>query len=392
VNAKASGTGDEPATIAVLFHGQLNLGGVETHLLSLLRLMPALGAPDRPRWLILAAASPEFSARATALGARVLSWTPRRAWDVQALRRLVQLLRDNHVTLIHSHSPLAAWQGGLAGMWLRRPRLVTVHLPLYDYVVTQGRRARLKRRGYMAVEAIIERLFSSYVVYVSERVWRTALALRVAPPRASRVVANGIDLAAMRPTTPAGMVRAGLGVQAESVVLCCVCRLVLQKGVDVLLTALAHLPAEPAWELWLIGDGPERPALQAQAEDLVLMGRVRFLGFRYNVNDFLGASDVFVLPSRAEATAMALLEAMAAGKACVATGVGENPALLVPEVSGLLVPPENAAALSAALGRLIADGALRDRLGQEARQIALTFDERQMVNGNASVYRMLLNG
>lgn len=377
-------------TVAILFHGTLHIGGVENHLLSLFRHMPGLGAHGQPRWLIFSAASTEFSARAGALGARVINWTPRRAWDVAAFQRLVRLLQNHQVTVIHSHSPLAAWHGGLAGRWLHRRALVTIHLPLYDYVQSTGWLAGLKRQAYIGTEAIIEHWLADWVIFVSAAVHREALARRVASARSSSVVANGIDQQALKPTQPRAALRLALGALPGALVLCSVCRLVYQKGVDVLLAALAHLPADVSWQLWLVGDGPARGELEAQARGLGLSARVHFLGFRSNIADLLSASDIFVLASRAEASPLALMEAMTLGKPAVVTAVGENALLVAGNAAGLLVPPNDAAALTAALRQLMTDDARRAELGLRACQAAAAFDDRRMAAETGAVYESLL--
>jgi glycosyltransferase involved in cell wall biosynthesis len=382
--------GHSPLTVAILFHGYLHIGGVETHLLSLLRHMNPTPQHGRPRWLILSAASQEFAAQAAALGGLVLPWTPLRAWDYGALGRLRHILLKYDVDLIHSHSPLAAWHGGLAGKWLRRPALVTVHLPLYAYVHGYHPGARAKRRAYQWVETIIERFLADRLIFVSAQVCREARAFGGAPARTSTVISNGIDLLAMQPAQTREALRRSLGVPMDDVVLCSACRLAHQKGVDVLLAAVARLAAQPSWHLWLLGDGPARAALEQQTQRLGLEARVSFLGFRYNVADYLNAADIFVLASRAEASPLALMEAMAAAKPCVVTAVGENALLLAGNQNGLLVPPEDEAALAGGLTQLLADASLRARLGRAARAAAAGFDDRRMAAETDVVYRSLL--
>jgi lipopolysaccharide/colanic/teichoic acid biosynthesis glycosyltransferase/glycosyltransferase involved in cell wall biosynthesis len=148
-------------------------------------------------------------------------------------------------------------------------------------------------------------------------------------------------------------------------------RLVPYKGVDVLLRAMAGVPAS----LVLVGDGPLRGSLEALARQLGLQDRVRFLGRVSDDErlDWYRRADVFVLPSvtRQEAFGMVQVEAMLCGRPVVSTDLPTG----VPWVnrdgeSGLVVPPGDAAALSAALLRLCEDRALRARLGQGARRRA----------------------
>jgi glycosyltransferase involved in cell wall biosynthesis len=105
----------------------------------------------------------------------------------------------------------------------------------------------------------------------------------------------------------------------------------------------------------IAGDGPQTTQLQQLAHQLDLDGTVRFLGVRKDISVLNRLLDVFVLPSREEACPMALLEAMAAGKAAVATAVGGTPEVVTHEVDGWLVPPDDPEALSQALLMLLED-------------------------------------
>ncbi len=126
-------------TVALLYDPFLHIGGIETHLLSLLRY----GTRNRYRWLVFALSSPTFQAQAEASGARVVPWRPAYQLDVAALIRLLHLLRVHSVNLVHAHSPRAAFFGRVAACLLGLPVVVTVHLPPYYYVRGQKRSCSL---------------------------------------------------------------------------------------------------------------------------------------------------------------------------------------------------------------------------------------------------------
>jgi glycosyltransferase involved in cell wall biosynthesis len=143
------------------------------------------------------------------------------------------------------------------------------------------------------------------------------------------------------------------------------------KGLDVLLRAAALLrDAHPAVAFRVAGEGEQRPALEAQAAAAGLAGRFALPGVVGDVPGFLAGLDVAVLPSRAEGMSNALLEYMAAGRPVVATAVGGTPDLIEDGAQGLLVPPGNAEALAAAIGRLLRQPELALRLGAAARRRA----------------------
>jgi glycosyltransferase involved in cell wall biosynthesis len=143
-------------------------------------------------------------------------------------------------------------------------------------------------------------------------------------------------------------------------------RLTEQKALPVLLDALENVEGAL---LEIVGDGPERAALERRASTPALAGRVRFTGAlpRDDVLRHLAGARAAVLPSAWENLPHAAVEALAVGTPVVATAVGGVPEIVTDGRNGLLVPPLDAAALAAALGRVLADDALRDRLAGEAK-------------------------
>jgi colanic acid/amylovoran biosynthesis glycosyltransferase len=169
----------------------------------------------------------------------------------------------------------------------------------------------------------------------------------------------GIDVRAFRPSAEGG----------DGIL--CVAALSRRKGHAVLLDALAllHERGTPA-RLTLVGDGPERPRLEAQAEQLGLGDAVRFTGPVANdaVPGYYARADVFCLPSFAEGLPTVLMEAMAAGLPVVATNVNGTAELVEDGVSGRVVAPARADLLADALEPLLGDPRLRERIGRAARE------------------------
>ena len=191
-------------------------------------------------------------------------------------------------------------------------------------------------------------------------------------PESVRVIYNGVDTAVFRPAEPAerDSLRRSLRVPGDAIVLISVGSLKPIKGFDVLLDAFAPLAKrEPRARLVVVGDGPDRTALEARARALQIDGQVTFLGLRDDVHALYRMADALVLASRTEALPTVILEAMASGLPVIATNVGGVPEMVEPDASGLLVAPENAAALSDALQRVVASNETRRRLGGRGRAI-----------------------
>ena len=165
-------------------------------------------------------------------------------------------------------------------------------------------------------------------------------------------------------------------------------RLDRQKGLDVLLRAL---PEVPGVDVEIVGDGPERAALERLAVTAGVADRVVFAGWSERARDWLGRWDAFVLPSRYEGLPLAILDAMLAQLPIVATDVGSVREAVVDDETGLLVPPDDPAALAAALRRVLEDHDLADRLGRRARAVALErFTARAMARRYEALYAELL--
>jgi glycosyltransferase involved in cell wall biosynthesis len=165
-----------------------------------------------------------------------------------------------------------------------------------------------------------------------------------------------------------------------------------KKGHEHLLRALALVRERGiACSLVLAGDGAERERLEHLRDELGLAGQVQFLGAVSNVADVLAAVDVFVLPSVIEGLPLALLEAMLAGKAVIATSVGGVPEVVRAGVNGLLVPPASPRELADAVAALSESPEQRALLGAAARDtIERGFTESVYLESLTAVYLELV--
>jgi glycosyltransferase involved in cell wall biosynthesis len=166
--------------------------------------------------------------------------------------------------------------------------------------------------------------------------------------------------------------------------LLCVANLIAYKGHSDLVAAAAMLARDGvAFRLCLVGDGPERAALEAQARSSGVP--VEFLGARTDIPELLADCDVFVLASHQEGCSNSLLEAMAAGRPIVATAVGGTPEVLGD--AGVLVPAHDPATMYRELAALTRDETRRRTLALAARERAMThFSLDQMIDAHMSLY------
>jgi rhamnosyl/mannosyltransferase len=286
------------------------------------------------------------------------------------------------VSVIHEPNPVA-----LVSDWLTRQRGPLV-VWFHSEVLRPAWKYRLLYRPFL--RRVLAR--AARIVVSSPRLAEHAAELQ--PFRGKCVVVPfGIDRGRLQ-ATPAVAARAGALRAAEpGPRILFVGRLVPYKGVDVLLRAMPHVGATA----WVVGDGPLRAALEAEAARLQVAGRVQFLGPLPDAEVVarLHACDLFVLPSvtHAETFGMVQIEAMACGKPVVSTNVRSG----VPWVNrdgetGLVVEPGDAGALATALNRLVADASLRARMGEAGRlRVEREFTLEAMAAGTAAIYRDVLS-
>ena len=234
---------------------------------------------------------------------------------------------------------------------------------------------------------LTERILRRYaigVVTVADRC-RCHLLARGVPAERIEVIHNGVD---DRPPVSGAVrkrKREQWGLPREALVVGLASRLDPVKGTEFLLDAVSRLHNRyPAITVVVLGDGVERSALARQSFRLGIDKKVHFLGRQSDVPDAMGAFDIFALPSLEEYHSIALLEAMRAGLPIVATNVGGNPESIEREKEGLFVAPRDAAALAAAIERLVEDPEMAERLGRAARARFLKeFTEQVMVRKTA---------
>ena len=297
-------------------------------------------------------ADPGAAAAARAAGVRVVVLGRRRTLSVRPWLRLWRELR-NGVDVLHAHKFGSNLWGSVVGRAARVP-VVVAHEHTWSFEGAPVRKF-LDRR-------VIAALVDAFLAVSHEDARRMAEIERI-PPSLVQVVPNGIP----EPASPTGHdVRGELGVKLDVPLIGSICVLRPQKAVHTFLEAVAILRRTTPLQALVVGDGPERGRLEALAADLGIAEATIFTGRRDDVPDVLAALDVVVSSSVFEGSPLALIEAMAAGKAIVATRVGGVPDLIEDGQHGLLVEPSDPASLATAIESLLADPDLRRELGARA--------------------------
>lgn len=345
--------------------------GVAPRFLALYRRPP--GGPARHPWL----------REAEAAGIETVQVEDPAPLSRPAARAAWRAFRAPDVDLLHSHD----YKADLLAALLRRPRppwLATLHL----HTAATPRLRLYRRLGLLALRR------AERVVCVS-RAQAEELAARGMPAARLALVPTVVDADALAAAAPPDAVRAAraeLGLAPDAPLVLFAGRLARQKGADLLLDAWpAVLRARPSATLVLAGDGPERAALEGLAAATAPEDAVRFLGYRRTLAPLWAAADVVALPSRDEGMPRALLEAMALARPVVTTPVGGIPEVLGASPAARLVPPEDAAALSAAIVALLREPAAARALGEAAAdRVRAAHAPGRAADALAALYRELL--
>jgi glycosyltransferase involved in cell wall biosynthesis len=306
---------------------------------------------------------PLWAKIAKELARGLMAWSPRlksglvfqieKAWRIKPdARRIADVLKAGKYDMLYlNNQPSSNLEGLLAAEMVEVP--VVQHCRI---------EATLNVNETNTLNRVVCR-----VICVSHGVAESLIAQGVDSTRCS-VVLNGVDGRLLLPITD--VVRHQPGLANASVVVGTIGSLVPRKGVLSLLAALQSIPDSSVLGL-IVGDGPQRKALESESENLGIADRVVFAGFQREPLEYLAAMDIFCLLSAREGLPRVILEAMLLGKPVIATDIPGSRELVRHGESGFLVLPGDKNALTTALTRLIADKELRTKMGQRGREIVL---------------------
>jgi glycosyltransferase involved in cell wall biosynthesis len=285
-------------------------------------------------------------ARRRGLSVRMVHCQGRADW--RAVRQIEECIQEDGIELLHTHGYKADLYGYVAARRSGKPIVATCHnwvggtaaLGIYNHL---DRMALKRFQGLAAVsDSVAQRLLDSGVA-----------------AKKIRTIPNGIDVGPFEHALPSPALNFD-----GSKVIGMVARLDLQKGFEYLLRAARELCGTfPALKVVLVGEGPDRQAIENLIHRFGLQSNVVLTGQHSDMPAIYAAMDIFILPSLNEGLPMTILEAMAASKPVIATRVGAIPSVIKDGETGLLVNPEDINGLRNALARLLADSDLCRRIG-----------------------------
>jgi glycosyltransferase involved in cell wall biosynthesis len=310
-----------------------------------------------------------------------VTYLARHKFDPATYPALLKVLRDKDADILHMHGYGATTFGRLCGWRLGIPAILHEHANHGDTPWFQK---------------VADRLLAAHTdiaIAVSESTGEFTTRARLMPAERTKVVYLGAPLdefARPRTADEIAAARSALGIAPGTTAIGTVTRLMPAKGNRYLVDAAPLvLASHPSVRIFVIGEGELRAELEAQARALNLGDRVVFTGFTRDVAAALSALDLLVFPSLAEGTPLTMFEALAMGKPIVATDADGLVDVLTHGKDALVVPRGDAAALAAAITRLLDNPSLAAQLGAEARSTGARYDIGAFVRKMERLYELL---
>jgi glycosyltransferase involved in cell wall biosynthesis len=312
--------------------------------------------------------------------------------DSVAILRLARLIRRVRPHILHTHTAKAGAVGRLAALLAGDARPPIVVHTFHGHVL-RGYFDPLRTAGFRLLERWLATKTTALIA-VSPQVRDDLVALGVAPPERFAVVRLGIELEqrVAAEQDGRGESRRVLGIGPDRFAVGWIGRMTGVKRTEDVLRAFRRLRDRGVDAcLCMIGDGPDRPAVERRAHELGVMRDTLFLGYQEEVAPFYAAFDAMILPSINEGTPVSAIEALAAGRPVVATRVGGVPDVVREGEDGFLVDPGDVDALAERLAQLAADRELRERLGAAGRaRVIPRYSVERLVDDVDRLYRSLL--
>lgn len=303
---------------------------------------------------------------------------------VKSIAALYQLLRQERYDVVHAHTPIASLIARFAAKLAGVPTIIyTAHgfyfhdnMPKWQYAVAYH------------LEKVFARLFTDEIFFQSIEDYTLAVEKRFKAPQYLTHISNGVDRNKFNPAHYKHfIIRDQLGIDQQAPVFIFVGRLVKEKGVEELIQAFEQLPQQEAY-LLIVGDTVNGD--RSLANLTTHHPRILFLGLRHDIPALLHAADIFVLPSYREGLPRSIIEAMAMGKAIIATNIRGCREEVSHAVNGLLCEPADVDSLKECMAYLLSTPILIQQYGAKSRAIFLNqFDEAIVLQKQVDVYHTL---
>src|SRR3989344_9134034 len=301
--------------------------------------------------------------------------------DIAAYLELKKLIKSVKPDVVHLNSSKAGVVGSIAAAHAGVQKIIyAVHGFAFNESVSAW-----KKWLYRLAERRSAR-YKHALIFISAFDRLTSASLGLSSRQQLVTIHNGVNPPALLPQPQA---RQALGLPVDKIIIGSIANFYPTKGLATLVRAVGIISQrQPMLHLALIGDGIERPALEAEIKRLGLADRVALCGQRPQPGQYLGAFDIYVCSSVKEGFPFSILEAMAAGLPIVSTNVGGILEMITNSATGVLVEPKDPQAMADAITSLLSDQIQVDRLGRQAQQaVREKFSLERMIKETTKVYQ-----
>jgi glycosyltransferase involved in cell wall biosynthesis len=360
---------------------QGKIGGGESYLLSLVENLNH----SRFEPVVLSFTDGQMVERLRSLGIQTHVIYTEKPFDLRVWGRVRKLIEEEEIDLVHAHGTRAASNMFWAAKKLKCPFIYTCHA--WSFHLDQNwavKKLRIWGEQFLTTQADVTICGSKSNRETGRRLFKNFDAI---------IINNAIDPKRFNPYGVYKNIRSELGIAPDEVLVASIARFTLQKQPLKLIAAFADVCKKVLnVTLLMVGDGEQKEQAVKLIKKLMLQDKVMLQPFRQDIPDVLAAVDIFVLPSLWEALPIALLEAMAMGKAVIATNVDGAPEIIEHGQNGLLIDlHELEKNISEALVRLCSDEALRTRLQQAAvESVSAAYNVETLAKKNEEVYLKLM--
>ncbi|MEH6630205.1 MAG: glycosyltransferase family 4 protein [Halopseudomonas aestusnigri] len=302
---------------------------------------------------------------------------------IKSFQKLTHFFKDEKFDLVHAHTPVASLIARFAARVSNVPKIAYTAHGFYFH----ENMPTVKRNIFVGLEWLAGRCTDTLFTQAEEDAV-TARKHNLCKNGTIVAIGNGIDINKFYPASPKSYrkaLRTELGAKDDETIILMVGRLVREKGYVELINAMRKVDAT----LWIVGDRLEsdhasdiNEAIELANTDPKLKKRIRFLGYRQDVNQIMRASDIFTLPSHREGMPRSIIEAMMTGLPVVATNIRGSREEVIDGKTGLLIPLHSPEKLADALCKFVNSPKLRETMGNASRERALELYDEQKVIAN----------
>jgi glycosyltransferase involved in cell wall biosynthesis len=365
-------------TIVLHIIDKLSVRGSGTHGITryFLQSIPRFD-PKKFSFIICSLRAPELAGESLGQLGIPVYFLNKGRFDPRTLYSLVKIIKDIKPHILHLHGFGASTFGRIASVLTGLPNIVHEHLIFEKNPVCQS-----------LPDHVLSR-FTTKAIAISAPVRQYMIEHRSIEAKKIETFFYGLPLEEFQPPDKHVLheLRSELGISSDEQVVCTIARLDTQKGQIYLLNAAVSILEElPKTRFLIVGDGPDRNMLEKVAKKLGILNRVIFTGYRTDVVDLIGLSDIFVIPSLREGGPLTMFEAMSLRKPVVGTPVGMMPEIIEDGRTGFIVPCCDEFALAKKILLLLKNPELANTIGENGWQVCQEFDISNSIQRLEKIY------